>query len=332
MLTKEAVILKSESSLLTPEEHVRVPDPVISIQGVSKRFGDHVVLDDITFDVPRGKTSAILGPSGTGKSVLLKVIIGLLTPEAGQVYIDGEPMVGVREKEILRIRRKIGVLFQNGALFGSMSLFDNIAFPLIEHTNKTEREVRDIVLSKSELVGLVNHLHKLPGEVSGGMRKRAGLARALVLEPKILFFDEPDSGLDPVRVAYLDGLINNVHEETGSTFFIISHNIESVKRTAHYLGLLFRSRLVGFGSKEEMTTSRVPVIEQFLAGRPEGPIGMDEMADAIEDLPDPEEALGVPVGLSPDMPTSPDIESSYTSGPDEGLDRGKPRRGVCHDS
>ncbi len=253
------------------EEHAPESDPVISIQGVSKRFGSHVVLEDITFDVPRGKTSAILGPSGTGKSVLLKVVIGLLRPEAGQVYIDGEPIVGVREKEVLRIRRKIGVLFQDGALFGSMNLFDNIAFPLIEHTNKTDQEIRNIVLQKAELVGLVNHLHKLPGEVSGGMRKRAGLARALVLEPQILFFDEPDSGLDPVRVAYLDGLINSVHEETGATFFIISHNIESVKRTAHYLGLLFRSRLVGFGSKEMMTTSKVPVIEQFLAGRPDGP-------------------------------------------------------------
>jgi phospholipid/cholesterol/gamma-HCH transport system ATP-binding protein len=257
-------------------------DAVISIQGVTKRFGSHTVLEDVSFDVPRGKTSAILGPSGTGKSVLLKVIIGLLVPEAGQVYIDGDSMVGVREKEILRIRRKIGVLFQDGALFGSMSLFDNIAFPLIEHTNKTDKEVRSIVLRTSELVGLVDHLHKLPGEVSGGMRKRAGLARALVLEPKILFFDEPDSGLDPVRVAYLDDLINTVHEETGATFFIISHNIESVKRTAHYLGLLFRANLVGFGSKEAMTTSRVPVIEQFLAGRPEGPISMDEMADAEE--------------------------------------------------
>ncbi len=319
-MAKGAVILNSESLMLLPDEHARVPDPVISIQGVSKRFGGHVVLDDITFDVPRGKTTAILGPSGTGKSVLLKVIIGLLAPEAGQVYIDGEPMVGVREREILRIRRKIGVLFQDGALFGSMNLFDNIAFPLIEHTNKTEREVRDIVLYKSELVGLVNHLHKLPGEVSGGMRKRAGLARALVLEPKILFFDEPDSGLDPVRVAYLDGLINNVHEETGSTFFIISHNIESVKRTAHYLGLLFRTRLVGFGSKEEMTTSRVPVVEQFLAGRPEGPIGMDEMADAIEAEPGPNETMDVPVELDPDMLTLTDVASCHTSGPDEGPD------------
>lgn len=255
-------------------------DAVISIQGITKRFGNHTVLEDITFDIPRGKTSAVLGPSGTGKSVLLKTIIGLLQPEAGQVYIDGDPIVGVREKEVLRIRRKIGVLFQDGALFGSMNLFDNIAFPLVEHTNKTDQEIRGIVLRKSELVGLVDHLHKLPGEVSGGMRKRAGLARALVLEPEILFFDEPDSGLDPVRVAYLDELINTVHEETGSTFFIISHNIESVKRTAHYLGLLFRSRLVGFGSKEEMVSSRVPVIEQFLAGRPEGPISMDEMSDA----------------------------------------------------
>jgi phospholipid/cholesterol/gamma-HCH transport system ATP-binding protein len=276
----------SQTSQMPLQAPAPVPEAVISIRGITKRFGSHTVLQDITFDVPRGKTSAVLGPSGTGKSVLLKCVIGLLTPEAGQVFIDGEPIVGVREKEVMRIRRKFGVLFQDGALFGSMNLFDNIAFPLVEHTNKTTREIRDIVLAKSDLVGLGAHLHKLPGEVSGGMRKRAGLARALVLDPQILFFDEPDSGLDPVRVAYLDQLIDTVQRETGATFFIISHNIESVKRTSHYLGLLFQSRLVGFGSKEEMTTSRVPVIEQFLAGRPEGPISMDEMADA-ETAPEP---------------------------------------------
>lgn len=290
------MMMTEEKAPSVAEESSRaMTDAVISIQGVTKRFGSHTVLQDISFDVPRGKTSAILGPSGTGKSVLLKVVIGLLQPEAGQVYIDGDPMVGVREKEVLRIRRKIGVLFQDGALFGSMNLFDNIAFPLIEHTSKTDKEVRNIVLRKSELVGLVDHLHKLPGEVSGGMRKRAGLARALVLDPKILFFDEPDSGLDPVRVAYLDDLINTVHEETGSTFFIISHNIESVRRTAHYLGLLFRTKLVGFGSKEEMIMSKVPVIEQFLAGRPEGPISMDEMADADVGDPPGSEDSGYPV-------------------------------------
>ena len=301
-----------DETLEVPSEH-RIPssDAIISIQGITKRFGTHTVLHDVSFDVPRGKNSAVLGPSRTGKSVLLKCVIGLLQPEAGQVYIDGDPIVGVREKEVLRIRRKIGVLFQDGALFGSMNLFDNIAFPLVEHTNKTEKEIREIVLAKSELVGLGAHLHKLPGEVSGGMRKRAGLARALVLDPQILFFDEPDSGLDPVRVAYLDNLINDVHEETGVTFFIISHNIESVKRTAHYLGLLFRSRLVGFGTKEAMTTSTVPVIQQFLAGRPEGPISMDEMADAEEDafVPAP------PESDAPTLVSSPPIPEEILAGP-----------------
>ena len=166
-----------------------VPDAVISLRGVTKRFGSHTVLKDITFDVPRGQITAVLGPSGTGKSVLLKNIIGLLRPEEGQIYIDGEPIVGIRHKEMLRIRRKFGVLFQDGALFGSMDIFDNIAFPLREHTNKGEREIKAIVLEKAEMVGMVAHLSKLPAEVSGGMRKRAGLARALVLDPEIVFFD-----------------------------------------------------------------------------------------------------------------------------------------------
>ncbi|MDA8268650.1 MAG: ATP-binding cassette domain-containing protein [Actinomycetota bacterium] len=278
-----------------------VSNAIISIQGVTKRFGGHTVLQDITFDVPRGKTTAVLGPSGTGKSVLLKVVIGLLRPESGQVLVDGEPIVGVRERDVFRIRRKFGVLFQDGALFGSMPLYDNIAFPLREHTRRTEREIRAIVLQKAELVGLVAHLHKLPGEVSGGMRKRAGLARALILEPEIILFDEPDSGLDPVRVAYLDDLVNTAQRETGATFFVITHNIESVMRTAHYMGLLFRSRLVAFGSKEEMTTSDNAIMQQFLAGRADGPIGMDEMADT--DTPTVARSAGGPVELpTPSVP------------------------------
>src|SRR5579884_3985949 len=142
----------------TRSPQVQSDDAIISIRGVTKSFGSHTVLRDVTFDVPRGKTTAIMGPSGTGKSVMLKVIIGLLKPEEGQIYVEGEPMVGVREKDVFRIRRKFGVLFQDGALFGSMSLYDNIAFPLREHTNKTEREIRAVVLQKAELVGLVDHL------------------------------------------------------------------------------------------------------------------------------------------------------------------------------
>ena len=152
------------------------------------------------------------------------------------------------------------------------------------------------------------------------MRKRAGLARALVLEPEILFFDEPDSGLDPVRVAYLDGLINSVHDETGATFFIISHNIESVKRTAHHLGLLFRSRLVGFGTKEEMISSKVPVIDQFLAGRPEGPISMDEMADEVEGDEDPDGSPPGSVDAARPMAPLADLAAHRTDGPDRGSD------------
>ena len=257
-----------------------IPDPVICLRGVTKRFGSHTVLKDITFDVPRGQITAVLGPSGTGKSVLLKNIIGLLRPEEGQIYIDGEPIVGIRHKEMLRIRRKFGVLFQDGALFGSMDIFDNIAFPLREHTNKGEREIKTIVLEKAEMVGMVAHLSKLPAEVSGGMRKRAGLARALVLDPEIVFFDEPDSGLDPVRVAYLDELVRDVQREVGCTFFIITHNIESVKRTADYIGMLYRSSLVRFGPAHEMFTSQRALVKQFLAGSSQGPISMDEMVDA----------------------------------------------------
>ena len=255
------------------------PDAAISVRGVSKSFGTHTVLRDVTFDVPRGAITAILGPSGTGKSVLLKVIIGLLRPDTGEVVVDGSSVGSLGQRDLFRVRRKFGVLFQDGALFGSMSLRENIAFPLREHTRKSEREIRQIVDRNAELVGLGDHLNKLPGEVSGGMKKRAGLARAMVLEPEIVLFDEPDSGLDPVRVAYLDDLVLTAQRETGATFFVITHNIQSVMRTADHLGLLFRSRLVRFGTKADMCASDDPVIQQFLAGRAAGPIGMDEMAE-----------------------------------------------------
>ena len=260
------------------------PEGIISLQGVTKRFGSNTVLEDITFDVPKGKITAIMGPSGTGKSVLLKNIIGLLKPDAGKIYVDGEQIVGMREKDLYRVRKKFGVLFQDGALFGSMNLFDNIAFPLREHTKKSEKEIKDIVLQNAGLVGLLDHMKKTPGEVSGGMKKRAGLARALVMQPEIVLFDEPDSGLDPVRVAYLDELVVKVQKEVGATFFIITHNIPSVMRTAEYMGVLFRSGLVKFASKQEMLDTDNPIIRQFLAGKAAGPIGMDEMATEQSDV------------------------------------------------
>ena len=263
-------------------------EAIISLRNVTKSFGAHTVLENITFDVPKGRITAIMGPSGTGKSVLLKNIIGLLRPDSGEIWVDGENIVGMSEKDLYRVRRKFGVLFQDGALFGSMNLYDNIAFPLREHTKKPEREVREIVLEKAGMVGLLDHLKKVPGEVSGGMKKRAGLARALVLDPEIVLFDEPDSGLDPVRVAYLDELVVDVQKETNATFFIITHNIPSVMRTAEFIGVLFRSGLVKFAPTADMRKSDNRIIRQFLSGMAKGPIGMDEMSDDGDDATDAE--------------------------------------------
>ena len=263
---------------------IPVDDPHISLRGVTKSFGSQTVLEDITFDVPRGRITAVMGPSGTGKSVLLKNIIGLLTPDRGEIWIDGEETVSMGEKDRYRVRKKFGVLFQDGALFGSMTMYDNIAFPLREHTKLTEKEIRGKVLEKMELVGMLDHLNKFPGEVSGGMRKRAGLARALVTEPEIVFFDEPDSGLDPVRVAFLDELVRKLQDEINSTFFIITHNIASVMRTADYIGVLYRSNLVRFDTKRNLLNLDHPIINQFLAGRAKGPIGIDELATEESDI------------------------------------------------
>ena len=254
-------------------------DAAISLRNVSKSFGPHTVLQDISFDIPRGKISAVMGPSGTGKSVLLKNVIGLLRPDGGEIWVDGEETVAMGEKDLYRVRRKFGVLFQDGALFGSMNMFDNIAFPLREHTKKSEKEIREITLEKASLVGMLDHMKKFPGEVSGGMKKRAGLARALSMDPEIILFDEPDSGLDPVRVSYLDELVKKIQEETGATFLIITHNIASVMRTSDYIAVLYQAGLVKFASKEEMRTTDNELIRQFLAGRAMGPIGMDELAE-----------------------------------------------------
>ena len=250
-----------------------MPDEaIISLRGVTKSFGSHTVLKDITFDIPKGKISAIMGPSGTGKSVLLKNIIGLLRPDAGEIWVDGEETVRMRDKDLYRVRRKFGVLFQDGALFGSMSLYDNIAFPLREHTKKSEREIRQIVHEKAEMVGLLDHLKKAPGEVSGGMKKRAGLARAIALDPKILFYDEPSAGLDPVTSAEIDQLIIDLNKRLGVTSVVVTHEMDSAFRIADRMVLLDRGRFVASGSPDEMRNSDDPLVRQFVHGLTEGPL------------------------------------------------------------
>ncbi|WP_395308232.1 ABC transporter ATP-binding protein [Mycobacterium sp. AMU20-3851] len=251
----------------------------IDVSNLSKSFGSSKIWEDVTMSIPAGEVSVLLGPSGTGKSVFLKSLIGLLRPERGSIVIDGTNILECSAKELYEIRTLFGVLFQDGALFGSMNIYDNTAFPLREHTKKSESEIRNIVMEKLELVGMPNDGHKFPGEISGGMRKRAGLARALVLDPQIILCDEPDSGLDPVRTAYLSQLLIDINAQIDATVLIVTHNINIARTVPDNIGMLFRKKLVMFGPREVLLTSEEPVVKQFLNGRRIGPIGMSEEKD-----------------------------------------------------
>jgi phospholipid/cholesterol/gamma-HCH transport system ATP-binding protein len=251
----------------------------VVVEGLTKSFGRHVVWRDISLSLPAGEVSVMLGPSGTGKTVFLKSLVGLIRPDRGRVMVDGIDTVHCTERQLYQARKLFGVMFQDGALFGSLNLYDNIAFPLREHTKKTEAEIRQIVHEKMEMVGLAGEDHKFPGEISGGMRKRAGLARALVLDPEIILCDEPDSGLDPVRTAYLSQLLIDLNAEIDATILIVTHDIQIARTVPDNIGMLFRGNLVMFGPREVLLTSENPVITQFVNGRRIGPIGMSEEKD-----------------------------------------------------
>ncbi len=261
------------------------PDAVEFID-TYKAFGRSHILQGLNMGLPEGMVSMILGPSGTGKSVCIKHMVGLLYPDEGDVLVHGESVPNMPDDELFDMRKKFGLLFQDGALFGSMNLFDNVAFPLRQHTEKGEDEVEDIVMRRLTEVGLASARTKMPNELSGGMRKRAGFARALVLEPDIVLFDEPDSGLDPVRTALLGELILEIHRDMMDeakekqkthlpTFCVITHDIMSARRVADYINVLWKGRIVEAGPAEDMLNSDNPFIRQFLSGESQGPLTMD---------------------------------------------------------
>jgi phospholipid/cholesterol/gamma-HCH transport system ATP-binding protein len=280
-LNKDYVIPGVERSESNPyrwhtgEKRDHGGEDAIEIIDVVKQFGRTRILNGLNLGIPDDQISMVLGPSGTGKSVLIKHIVGLLYPDSGDILVHGESVPGMTDDELFEMRKKFGLLFQDGALFGSMNVFDNTAFPLRQHTDKSEEEIGEICNRRLNEVGLGAATDKMPNELSGGMRKRAGFARALVLDPAIVFFDEPDSGLDPVRTALLCELIREIHEENAGCYMVISHDLGTARRIADFLAVLWKGRIVESGPAEELFQSENEFVAQFLNAETVGPLAMD---------------------------------------------------------
>jgi len=247
---------------------------MIKLTNLHKSFGPQKVLDGLDIIIPAGEITAIIGPSGEGKSVMLKHMIGLLQPDSGQVEVDGESIVGINRSRLNTIREKFGMLFQNAALFDSMNVFENVAFPLQEKTTLSKDEIHQRVISALEDVGLKNVEQKFTDELSGGMKKRVALARALLLNPKIILFDEPTTGLDPIIKKAIHQLIKETHQKFGFTAVVVSHEIPDIFEVAQNVAMLYHGKLLQFGTAEEIMNSENPVARQFISGNLDGPIQM----------------------------------------------------------
>jgi phospholipid/cholesterol/gamma-HCH transport system ATP-binding protein len=237
---------------------------MIELIKICKSFKGQKVLDNLDLKIETEKITVIIGRSGGGKSVLLKHIIGLIKPDSGQVLVDGIDTAKLNDKKLNEIRKMFGMLFQDAALFDSMTVGENVAFPLKEHTKLSKKEIDKIVEEKLLQVDLKNVTHKMPSELSGGMRKRVGLARAIALNPKIVLFDEPTTGLDPIMCESIDNLIINTQRHTKATFVVISHDIRSTFKIAHKVAMLYEGKIIKTGTPEEIRSSNNPVIKQFI--------------------------------------------------------------------
>jgi len=245
------------------------PDPVIVVEDLQVAYGDTVVLDQINFSVQPGEIFVILGGSGSGKTTLLRNLVGLMRPRSGRILINGKDFTAMSSDERMDIRRRMGMCFQGAALLGSLSVADNVALPLREHTKLEESTIDIMTRIKLELVGLSGVEDYLPSELSGGMRKRAGIARAMAMDPKIIFYDEPSAGLDPIVAAGLDELIRTMQSTFNLTSVVVTHEMESVKIIADTVCVLHKGRMAGVGTLAELEQSDHPYIQQFFARRPD---------------------------------------------------------------
>jgi phospholipid/cholesterol/gamma-HCH transport system ATP-binding protein len=260
-----------------------MPTDAIQVQSATKVYDGRTILDAIRLEVHDGECLVILGGSGSGKSTLLRMMVGNVPCDGGDIQALGHSLRSMDEAELDNYRKKVGVLFQSGALFNSMSIFDNVALPLREHTNLPEDTISIVVKIKLELVGLREHSAKMPSQLSGGMKKRAGLARAMALDPKVLFYDEPSAGLDPVTSAEIDRLIINLNKKLGVTSVVVTHEMDSAFRIADRMVLLDRGKFIASGTPDEMRNHSDPLVHQFVYGLANGPLTERRRGHGYED-------------------------------------------------
>lgn len=239
---------------------------LIELRHVSKSFGRLVVLDDLSLSIEQGKCLVVIGASGTGKSVLLKHIVGLLRPDSGEVWYDGQRIDKLPERELMDVRLHFGFLFQQGALFDSMNVADNVGFPLVEHTSKKPDEITQIVRQKLAMVGLKETLRKMPGELSGGQKKRVALARAIALDPQVILYDEPTTGLDPIRADVINELIIKLQHELKVTSIVVTHDMSSAMKIADRIVMLHHGKIVFDGTPEQIKTTDDEIVRRFVLG------------------------------------------------------------------
>ena len=265
--------------------HLRSQGPVIKVENLSKAYGDKIVLDNISFELARGRVYVIMGPSGCGKSTLLRMMIGAEAADAGRVLLDGVDITAADKAARKEARRKFGVLFQSAALLNGLTVAENVALPIRQHTDLLPSTIDLMVRLKLELVGMGDAADKFPYEISGGMKKRAGLARAIALDPAIVFYDEPSAGLDPVMVGVIDKLIKDLTNKLGITSVVITHEMPSIFRIADEAVMLYGGKLVFRGTPQDLRESTSPLVRQFINGDPEGPINAPrQLAELSERL------------------------------------------------
>lgn len=247
-------------------------DPIIRIRNLVFRRGSRTILDNVSMDIPRGAIVAIMGPSGVGKTTVLRLITGQLRPDSGTVEVNGNLVSNMSSRQLHNFRKDVGVLLQNGALFTDLTVFENVATPIREHTDLPEPLVRRLVMAKLHSVGLGGTEELMPNELSGGMARRVALARAVVLDPKIVLFDEPMTGLDPIAVSTVSRLMRETNDSLGLTSIVVTHNVREMKKLVDYCYIIAAARIAGEGPPSELESSSNPSVDQFMNGKVEGPI------------------------------------------------------------